>query len=90
MIRVVALGVEGIFRVSPKSFELERMKEHFDNSEADVDPSKFTSAHVVCGLLKLYLREVCSLRHTHTHTLCNSCYLLLLTLMAQCTQPNGG
>jgi hypothetical protein len=66
MIRVVALGVEGIFRVSPKSFELERMKEHFDNSEADVDPSKFTSAHVVCGLLKLYLREVCSLRHIHT------------------------
>jgi len=79
-----ALDVEGIFRVSPKSFELDRIKSHFDNSthlscwlalvllllllfqsltltmtgEIEMDPSKLNNAHVVCGLLKLYLREL--------------------------------
>eukprot|EP01094_Clydonella_sp_ATCC50884_P022636 TRINITY_DN5251_c0_g1_i1.p1 TRINITY_DN5251_c0_g1~~TRINITY_DN5251_c0_g1_i1.p1 ORF type:complete len:556 (+),score=145.84 TRINITY_DN5251_c0_g1_i1:236-1903(+) len=54
------LDVEGIFRISPKSDDLERLRQHFDSTEVDPDFDKLDegrdSVHLVAGMLKLYLR----------------------------------
>lgn len=52
-----ALDVEGIFRLSGSATEIQQLKKAFDDGE-DVNLEKVRDPHVVCGLLKLYLREL--------------------------------
>ncbi|KAL0271769.1 UNVERIFIED_CONTAM: hypothetical protein PYX00_008762 [Menopon gallinae] len=52
------LGVEGLYRVSGFSEEIDALKVVFDKEgeKADISPSAYDSIHVITGILKLYLR----------------------------------
>jgi len=52
-----ALQTEGIFRLSGSASEIEMYKNSFNRGE-EVDLNQCSTCHVVCGLLKLYLREL--------------------------------
>lgn len=51
------MDVEGIFRLGGNLTEINELKRRYDSGE-DVDISSCKDAHVVAGLLKLYLRDL--------------------------------
>lgn len=51
-----ALDIEGIFRFPSNAVETQTLKRKFEEGE-DFDLEKIKDSHLVCGLLKLYLRE---------------------------------
>jgi RhoGAP domain/Variant SH3 domain/N-terminal or F0 domain of Talin-head FERM len=52
-----ALDVEGIFRLSGSATEIQALKKKYNAGE-QVDLNAVLDPHVVCGLLKLWLREM--------------------------------
>jgi len=51
------LDKEGIFRLSGSATAIESLKRSFNEGQ-DVDLSKCPDTHIVCGLLKQFLREL--------------------------------
>ena len=51
------LEAEGLYRVSGQTSELLDLKEKFDSSDK-IDFSRYTDINIVCGAVKLYLREL--------------------------------
>lgn len=49
---------QGIFRISSKLTELDKIKEKLDSTDVDVDLSNVTDVHIVTNLLKTYLRSL--------------------------------
>ena len=48
---------EGLYRVSGLTSEILELKEKFDSGDK-IDFSRYTDINVVCGAVKLYLREL--------------------------------
>lgn len=51
------LEAEGLYRVSGQTSELLELKEKFDSGDK-IDFSRYTDINIVCGAVKLYLREL--------------------------------
>eukprot|EP01119_Soliformovum_irregulare_P020229 TRINITY_DN6519_c0_g1_i1.p1 TRINITY_DN6519_c0_g1~~TRINITY_DN6519_c0_g1_i1.p1 ORF type:complete len:626 (+),score=172.26 TRINITY_DN6519_c0_g1_i1:122-1999(+) len=56
-IEKLALDTEGIFRMSGSAAEIAALKKQYDDGEEPIFGA-IQDPHVVCGLLKLYLREL--------------------------------
>ena len=54
---VTELEAEGLYRVSGQTSELLELKEKFDGGDK-IDFSRYTDINIVCGAVKLYLREL--------------------------------
>mmetsp|Transcript_17894 Transcript_17894/g.69353 ORF Transcript_17894/g.69353 Transcript_17894/m.69353 type:complete len:662 (+) Transcript_17894:66-2051(+) len=53
-----AMDLEGIFRLSGKAWQVDKLRSQLNNTSIDPDFSGVTDPHLVCAVLKQYLREL--------------------------------
>lgn len=53
-----AMDLEGIFRLSGKAWQVDKLRSQLNNMAIDPDFSGVTDPHLVCAVLKQYLREL--------------------------------